>query len=168
MPYSPARMNQYDTLLFFHLLSAFLLVGGALAYHTLGFYLMKRERPSEIATLFGIGRPFALAIQIGAIGVLVFGVWLAYVGEPDYGIFDEWIIAAIVLWVIGNGLGFRGGRIYEEGLKLAERLVEEGNDNPSAELNALLRSRQAAVMTWGSTLSMVAILVLMIWKPGAF
>lgn len=162
-------MNKYDWLLFFHLLSAFLLVGGALAFHTLGFFLLKRDRPSEVATLFGIGRPFTFAIQIGALGVLVFGVWLAYADQraPRYGITDEWVIAAIVLWVIANALGFRGAMIYEHGTKLAQRLVAEGNDNPSTELRAIIRSPQAAVMTWASTLLIVAILVLMIWKPGA-
>lgn len=167
MPYSQARVSQYDWVLFFHLLSAFMLVGGALAYHTLQLFLLRRDRPSEVATLFGIGRPFELAIQVGAVGVLVFGIWLAYVSEPEYKITDEWVIAAIVLWVVANALGFVGGKIYQDGGKLAEQLVETGNDNPSPELRAVIRSPRAAVLTWGSTLMIVAILVLMIWKPGA-
>lgn len=160
-------MSQYDWVLFFHLLSAFMLVGGALAFHTLQLFLLRRDRPSEVASLFGIGRPFELAIQVGAVGVLIFGIWLAYVSEPEYKITDEWVIAAIVLWVIANALGFAGAKIYANGAKLAEQLLETGNDNPSAELRAIVRSPRAAVLTWVSTLVIVAILVLMIWKPGA-
>lgn len=159
-------MNRYDWFLFFHLLGAFLLVGGALAFHTLQLFLLRRDRPSEVATLFGVGRPLELSIQIGAVVVLLFGILLAYVGEPDYGIFDEWIIAAILLWVVGNVLGFLGGNMYAEGRKLAERLAAEGNDSPSAELRAVIRSPRAALLTWASTLMIVTILVLMIWKPG--
>lgn len=144
-----------------------MLLGGAVAYHVLHLFLLRRDRPSEVATVFGIGRPFALAIQIGAVAVLVFGIWLAYVGEPDYGIFDEWVVAAIALWVVGNALGYVGGNIYAKAARRAEVLTKEGNDNPSPELRALIRSPRAAAMTWASTLAILAILVLMIWKPGA-
>jgi uncharacterized membrane protein len=159
-------VSQYQWVLFFHLLSAFLLLGGALAYHLLHIAVWNRERPSEVAGLFGGARIAGLGLQVGAVGTLVFGIWLAYVGEPDYGIGEGWIIASIVLWVVGNALSGIGGKIYENAQKLAARLAAEG-DMPSAELTALVRSPRAAVLTWSSTLVILTIAILMIWKPGA-
>jgi uncharacterized membrane protein len=158
-------MSTYQWVLFLHLLSAFLLASGALAYHLLHFALLKRQRPSEIAELFGAARVMQLGLQAGAMGTIIFGIWLAYIGEPDYGLGQGWIIAAIVLWVAANAFGAVGGKIYEGAQKLAAQLAAAG-DAPSAELTALIRSPRAAVMTWASTLLVVTILVLMVWKPG--
>lgn len=158
-------MSQYQWVLFFHLLSAVMLASGALTYHFLHFAVLRRERPSEIAALFGGAKIAGLGLQVGAAGTIIFGIWLAFVGEPDYG-FEGWVIAAIVLWVVANALGFGGGKIYEGAQKLAARLAAEG-DAPSAELTGLIRSQRAAILTWGSTLTIVVILVLMVWKPGA-
>ena len=158
-------MSQYQWALFFHLLSAVMLASGALTYHLLLLVLLKRDRPSEIATLFGNAKIAQFGIQAGAAGTIVFGIWLAFIGEPDYG-FDAWVIAAIVLWVAANGLGAVGGKIYENGQKLAARLAAEG-DAPSPELTAVVRSPKAAALTWASTILIVVILVLMVWKPGA-
>jgi len=161
-------VSKYDWLLVFHLFGAAALVAGALAFHTLHIALLRSDRPQRIATLFGIGKPFERAIQIGAVVSLVFGIWLAYADHeiPKYKITDEWIIAAIVLWFVANGLGFRGGEIYARARELAEELAAEG-DEPSAELTALVRSPRAAIMTWAATATMFAIIVLMVWKPGA-
>jgi uncharacterized membrane protein len=161
-------MSKYDWLLFLHLLGAGMLVAGALAYHVIGFAIGRRDRPSEIATLVRLGRPLNVAIPLGAVMALGFGIWLAYTGReiPQYKITDEWIIASILLWVIGMALGSQGGRIYAEGGKLAERLAAHG-DAPSPELRAIMQSPRAAVMTWASTAALLTILVLMVWKPGA-
>ena len=158
-------MSAYQWVLFLHLLSAFMLGGAALAYHLLHLALLRRDRPSEVAELFGAAKAVELGLQAGAIGTIVFGIWLAYIGEPDYGLGQGWIIAAIVLWVVANGLGAVGGKIYERARKLAAQLSAAG-DAPSAELTALVRSPRAAALTWGSTLMIVTVLVLMVWKPG--
>src|SRR3712207_5467675 len=42
--------------------------------------------------------------DVGGIGTLVFGLWLAI---DEYDIFDGWIIAALVLWAIATELGRR-------------------------------------------------------------
>ena len=161
-------MSKYDWLLFLHLLGAFALVAGIVTYHLLQLVAVRRERPTEVAALLGLGRVAEMAIRAGAVVVLVFGIWLAYVGTeiPQYKVTDEWVLAAIVLWVLATGLGERAGRIYGEAQKLARRLANEG-DAPSSELRTLLRSPRAALLMWASNAAVVTILVLMIWKPGA-
>jgi uncharacterized membrane protein len=79
--------------------------------------------------------------EVGAPLTLVFGVWLAL---DDYSITDGWILIALVLWVIGGGSGSRVGELYNTG--------------------AAERARQPlAVMT----LATLALLFVMIFKPGA-
>jgi type II secretory pathway component PulM len=49
---------------------------------------------------------------------------------------------------------------------LASRLADEGQP-VSGELRALLGNRRAMVANYGSALLVLAIVVLMVWKPGA-
>ena len=52
-----------------------------------------------------------IAIGIGAGGTIIFGVWLA-LSVRNYDLWDGWIIAALVLWVIAAILGQRTGKEY--------------------------------------------------------
>jgi uncharacterized membrane protein len=75
------------------------------------------------------------------------------------------VILALVLWVVANALGGAGGRREKVTRQLAERLAAEG-DAPSAELRARMRDRLTLALSWGSGIVVIAILALMIWKPG--
>jgi hypothetical protein len=79
--------------------------------------------------------------EVGGLLTLVFGVWLAL---DDYSITDGWIIGALVLWFVGGGSGSRVGELYNKG---------EG-----------LRARQPLAV---QTIATLALLFLMIFKPGA-
>src|SRR6266508_4066464 len=68
----------------------------------------------------------------------------------------------IVLLLLG-GLGGRSARHARE---LAERLAAEG-DHPSEELRSLVSHRPSLLLSYASTGAIVAILVLMVWKPGS-
>src|SRR6266542_4289211 len=52
------------------------------------------------------------------------------------------------------------------GIALAERLAAEG-DHPSEELRSLVSHRPSLLLSYASTAAIVAILVLMVWKPGS-
>jgi uncharacterized membrane protein len=158
-------VSTYDWLLVLHVLAAFLFVSGGVCAGILQFAAMRRERPSEIATLLSLIQYLAVPIiGVGSLASLALGIWLAdYAG---YGVGDEWVIAAIVLWAVSGLAGGLGGRTPQRARELAVRLAAEG-DVPSPELVRLLRDRNAAILNYGSGLMLVAILVLMIWKPGA-
>ena len=79
---------------------------------------------------------------------------------------EAWIWLAIVLWVVLNAAGGIGGRREREVRELAQRLAAEG-DAPSEELRAGLNDRVALALNLVSALGVVAILALMIWKPGS-
>ena len=81
--------------------------------------------------------------DVGGLGTLVLGIWLA-LHLDEYGFFDGWIIGAIGLWVIATGLG--------QGV---QRRMASGE------------TAAVSAMHWLRTLTVLGLLVLMIWKPGA-
>jgi hypothetical protein len=138
----------YDWLLFFHVLSAALLVG-ALTYF---WALVLATRPGR--SLFGsalslsLARPATIAVSAGIAGTLIFGVWLA-IYLDEYQVWDGWILGSLALWVIGTGAGERSGRA----------LTPVGDAYPAWRKGVLLHTV--------ASVAAVLILVLMIWKPGA-
>ncbi len=158
-------MSGYDWLLFVHVTGAFLLVGGAVVAGVVQLSAMGRERPSEVALLMGITRRAIGVVGLGALLALVFGIWLAE--NRHYGITDEWVLASIALWVLSQALGGVGGRMERQTRELAERLAAEG-DRPSPELRRRLRDPLALALSYSSAAALLAILVLMVWKPGAY
>ncbi len=157
-------MSKYDWLLFLHVTGAFLLLGGGVVAGALNLAALRRDRPSEILVLFGLIRIAVVAIIAGTVLAFVFGLWL--VNEVGYGYGDGWIVAAIVLLILGNAIGGFAGSRDARTAKFAEELVAQG-DAPSAELRARVRDPLTLVCNYGSGLILVAVLALMIWKPGA-
>jgi hypothetical protein len=159
-------MSLFDWLLSFHMIAAFALVAALTVYWTVAIAARGVERPADSVRYFRITQPANIAIIVGTLGTLIFGIWLA-IDADAYGVFDAWIIVAVVLWAISAETGRRGGLNYQEAQKLAERLVAEGRTEPNAELVALLRDRNAALLNVISTAAVLLILIDMIWKPGA-
>lgn len=156
-------MSTYQWLLFFHVTGAFLLLGGGVIAAALNLAALRRERPSEIVLLFGLIRVAVVPIMLGALLALVFGLWLVH--EAGFGYGDTWIVLALVLFVLGNALGGIGGRRDERTARLARELAASG-DAPSAELRARVCDPVSLTLSYGSGLIFVALLAIMIWKPG--
>ena len=93
-------MSTYQWLLVFHVTGAFLLLGGGAIAAALNLSALGRERPSEIVLLFGLIRIAVVAITAGTALAFVFGLWLVH--EAGYGYVDGWVIAAIVLLIVGQ------------------------------------------------------------------
>jgi hypothetical protein len=79
--------------------------------------------------------------DVGGLLTLVFGIWLAL---DDYSIGDGWILTALVLWAIAAAAGIRLGMA-----------MEDGGGERVRPLYAVM------------TIAVVALLVVMIYKPGA-
>ena len=157
-------MDRYQWLVFLHVTGAFLVLGGAVFAGILNFFAMRRDRPSEVVTLYSLVRYAAAAIGVGMFVTLGLGLWL--VEDVEYSWGDAWIVLALILWAIAGALGGQGGKRERETRELAERLAAEG-DAPSAELRARMRDPVTLALSWGSGVAVLAILALMIWKPGA-
>ncbi len=130
-------MSTYEWLLFLHLLAAFLLVSGLVGYSVLVL-----SGGSE-AVSRALGPPALALWNAGGLGTLVFGVWLA-LDVDGYELWDAWIIAALVLWLVASGAG---GQL--------ERSVREGKLAGTRRLYLVM------------ALATLALLFDMIFKPGA-
>ncbi len=158
-------MTRYEWLLFLHVLGAFLLLSGSVAVAAIQLSTVRRERPSEIALLLRLTRLPVLLVGLGAVMVLVFGVSLALDVEA-YDLTDGWIVGALLLWAVSVALGSVGGARAKQARLEAERLAR-GDDRPTPELRRLVRDPAALALNLTSGAAVVAILALMIWKPGA-
>src|SRR5262245_37344358 len=107
-------------------------------------YLATRAADSAspgLARFFTVGEFLTL---VGLGGTLVFGIWLS-LSLDAYKIWDGWIIAASVLWVIASAVGGRSGVVARQPGRLGQAMT--------------LHAISSAVI--------LVILIDMIWKPGA-
>jgi uncharacterized membrane protein len=155
-----------DWLLALHVAAAFAVVAAVTVFTILVVTTRRMDRPAEVLPLFRIGDSANVLIQVGSVGVLVLGVWLA-IRLPQYHPWDGWLIGAYILWAIAGGVGAATGKEYERIRKRAQELVAAGQLDPSPELRALLRARQPLVLHLVTTAAVLGLLVLMVWKPGA-
>jgi uncharacterized membrane protein len=157
-------VDRYQWLLALHVTGAFLLMGGGAIAASLNLAALRRDRPSDIVLLFGLVRIAVASILVGSLLALVFGLWLVH--DAGYGYGDGWVVAALVLFVVGNALGGMRGRRDDRTAQFARELAAAG-DAPSPELRARVRDPVSLALSYGSGLLLVTILALMIWKPGA-
>jgi hypothetical protein len=160
-------VDLYDWLLALHVLTAFALVAALVVYWIVAVAARDVDRPVDSLRYFRVARPANILVIVGTVGTLIFGIWLA-IDADAYEIWDGWILAALVLWAISAATGQRGGATYAEAQKTAERLAAEGRaEEPSPELRALLKDRNAIVLNVVSSVAVLLILLDMIYKPGA-
>jgi len=155
-------VSTYDWLLTFHLAGALLFLGGSAAAAVLNVLAVRADRPSETARLLRRVRP--LVPVIGAGGGIALALGIALWTERGYPLATGWLWGAVALWVVASALGGAGGRHQARSRRLAERLAADG-DASTAELQALLRDPKGMTISWLAGAAIVAILVLMLWKP---
>ena len=123
----------YDWLLFMHVRAAFLLVATVVSHSAV---VLGAPAPARAISLTNV------LWDVGGLGTLVFGVWLA-LNVDGYEVWDGWILAAIVLWAVATELGRRS------------RAAIDDAAGPLARWH------------WLRTIAVLGLLVLMVWKPGA-
>lgn len=132
---------QWYTLL--HLVGAFALAGGAVA--ALAAAVTSRGDPLPRAAAVAQEWSLRAVVLPGALLALIFGLLLVDEAGYEYG--DGWVSAALVLWIA---------------LGLAAELVVGRNARSASpsRRRALAGSGALVVLT-------LAILVLMVWRPGS-
>jgi hypothetical protein len=129
----------YETLLVLHVLTAFLLVAGIVCF---GVIVLGTGGD---AARHALAVPALALWNVGGIGVLVLGIWLAVDAEP-YEVWDAWIILAVVLWFVASAAGGPLSRGVREGTL------------PAARARLLFAVAAAAT---------ALLLIDMVFKPGA-
>jgi uncharacterized membrane protein len=155
-----------DWMLALHVLSAFSLVAGIVFFWVLIVAVRRTDTPEGTLRMGPLSRVAEAAVGIGAGGTIVLGVWLAF-SVGGYDIWDGWIVAALVLWVITTGLGQRASAAYVQGVKRAQELQRGGQTGPSAELLALNRTSSGVILQLLVSVTVLLLLLDMVYKPGA-
>ena len=159
-------MSLDDWILALHVLSAFAMVGAMVLFWIVIVAMRNVDTVSQTLAYAPTASLGGSVIGAGVLGTLVFGVWLA-ISKDEYQLWDFWIVAALVLWAIGAGTGARGGKEYTKALARARELQSAGEQGQPGELRALNRSSTGLRLHTVSSVVAVAVLILMIWKPGA-
>jgi uncharacterized membrane protein len=149
-----------------HVLSAFAYVAGMILFWVLVFAVRKTETPEGTIRMEPVVKVGNAAVGIGAGGTILLGIWLAF-SFGGYDIWDGWIIAALVLWVVAAALGRRTGAEYTKGMTKAQELQAAGQTGPNAELLALNRTSNGVVFHFLASIVVLLLILDMIWKPGA-
>jgi len=157
-------VSEYDITLFFHLLGAFALIAGTVLAGVAFEAARRRRLASEIALLLGLTRVGVVLVGVGTLLVLAFGLRLVDLGHWGFG--AGWIVATFVLLGLTIVLGAVGGQRPKRARKLAARLRDEDAAG-TRELRALLDDRLALAANYVSALLLLAIVVLMVFKPGS-
>ena len=135
----------YHTLLFLHVLTAFALVATVVIFSAFALGLATDSRVLAVGNVLW---------AVGGLGTLVFGIWLA-IYVQNIQPWDGWVIAAIVLWAIASELGRRAQVGYTS-------LTTPGEGSAAGD-----EAGRATVMHWLRSVVVLALLVVMIYKPGA-
>jgi hypothetical protein len=139
-------VDLYETLLFLHVLSAFLAVGALTALW--GLALSTSPSASMLApdSAMRFGRTAGIVVGVGMFGAIIFGIWLA-IDVDGYQLWDGWILASLLIWVVSAGAGGQAGKAFES--------------DPIAGRQKGIRFQAI------NSVGLLVILILMIWKPGA-
>ena len=149
-----------------HVLSAFAYVAGMILFWVLVVAVRQTDTPEGTIRMEPVVKVGNAAVGIGAGGTILLGIWLAF-SVGGYDIWDGWIIAALVLWVVAAAIGRRTGAEYTKGLTKAQELQAAGQTGRNAELLALNRTSNGVVLHFLASLVVLLIILDMIWKPGA-
>lgn len=133
-----------ETLLFLHVLAAFMLVATVVIFTAIGLGMATTPRVLSLANLLW---------AIGGLSTLVLGIWLA-IDLSAYQPWDGWVIGAIVLWALATETGRRA----QLGFDAADSAPDGG---------ALAPAQDAMLMHWLRTALVLALLIVMIYRPGA-
>jgi uncharacterized membrane protein len=139
-------VSWHDWLLFFHVLSAFILVGALVALWGLVWATRPAASLLDANEARRFGRLGGPLVGVGMVGTIAFGIWLA-IEVDDYEIWNGWILASLILWALAGWSGGRAGREFER--------------DPAGGRAAGIRFQAV------TSVLVLAILVLMIFKPGA-
>ena len=148
-----------DWLLLFHLIGAFVLVSGSVVAGVAFEAARRRRRPSEVALQLGLSRFGVARVGLGSLLIVPFALWLVHATPVGYD--AGWVDAALALFLLVAALGTIGGQTPKRARLLAQSL-----DDKRGELTALLNDRSARLVTYASSVFLLAIIVLTVFKPG--
>lgn len=159
-------MSLDDWALALHVLSAFSLVAGVIFFWVLIVAVRQADTAERTLRLGPLTRVADAAVGVGMGGTILLGIWLAF-SVGGYEIWNGWIVAAIVLWLIAAEFGRRTSAAFAVGVRKARELDAAGQSGPNSELLKVNRTRSGVLLQALSSAVVLLIIIDMIWKPGA-
>ena len=159
-------MSFDEWVLALHLLSAFAYIAGMVVFWVLIYAVRRTDTPEGTIRMAPVVKIGMIATGVGAVGTIVFGLWLTF-SVGGYRIWNFWIIAALVLWAIAGGVGGKTGKEYQRGMDKALELEAAGETGPNTELLAINRTQNGVVLHAVASAALLLLLIDMIWKPFA-
>ncbi|MBM3139984.1 MAG: DUF2269 family protein [Chloroflexi bacterium] len=157
-------MTTYEVLLFLHILGVFFLVGAAGVSNAVGFMLPRVSAARTALALLDLQHRVEWFVTLpAAVAIAVFGTLL--VGEAGYGYGDAWIGGAYALIVFMLALDH--GLLMPANRRMRRRVVALAEGPDVAELRAATTSAPANVAGALLDFSLLAVLFLMVVKPGS-
>jgi len=155
-------MTTTEVALFGHLVGVLAFVSGLVVAAVVFEAARRREAPAEISALLAVARFGVIFVLGGAVLLVVCGLWLVHLEHVGYG--AGWIDWALGLFVLALVLGGAGGRAPRHARLAAARLASDGAPM-NAELRGLLDDRLSLIANYAAAACVLAILVLMVFKP---
>lgn len=146
----------YGVLLALHLVTALFLVGPAAIAATTSPRLVREGRADALRDAARTTRTYSTATVV----VVAVGTVLALVsgdGTPEWSLGAPWISASYVLWFVALGLTHA---VVVPAQAAAADALDAGTDASAA-------ARRVLLAACGATAAWTAIVVLMVFKPGA-
>lgn len=157
-------MSTFEIALLLHIVAAIAFFAGLVLAAAASHTAARRLDPVEISVLLSLARLGALIVAIGWVAVLALGLWLVELTEREPS--EAWLSWSMALLIVALLFGALGGRSQRRARKLAAQAADEGAP-PVEEIIAMLRDPLARAANTIAALASVAILVLMVWRPGA-
>lgn len=155
--------STYTVALFLHLVGVLVFTAGIALAGVPFEVARRREDPAGIAVILALARIGALLAVAGAAVLLACGVWLVHLGRFGYDAF--WVQAAIGLLLVAVVIGALAGQRPKRARLHATALAASGAP-ADAELRRLLDDRVSLAANYASGLIVLAVLALMVFKPG--
>lgn len=156
----------FKALLFIHILSAIIAFGPSFSIPIMAAWIQKNDPGGNefLMKITGVlGRrqitPFAILVGLSGVGLIL---------TLDRSITQPWLLSGIILYLIALALGvFVQRPIGDRMLRIAKGDTEGMNiPDDNAFLALMGEVKKARIVGTISLLIFLAILVLMIWKPG--
>lgn len=157
-------MSIYDLIVFVHVLSAVVLVGGGiLATPAIGAAIRRAATVSELQRWLTAGRPLGLIDPISSIVLLGSGIYLASTGDWWSA---PWIQVAVVLWAVNAVLA--NVVVQPSHRRLAQIAFSDGGEAIGPELDEVRNSPGPRAASDVMLASDLGILFLMVVKPSGY
>jgi uncharacterized membrane protein len=156
------HMDVYELVLFIHIGSAIVLVGGGLvATPAIRTAALRAGTVGELRLWLGFGKRFSVINPVSSLVLLGSGVYLASVGSWWS---SAWVQLAIGLWIVNAALA---ATVVKPAMARIAKAALRSSDGPvTAELDGLRRSPRWGVTSDVLLASDVGVLYLMVSKPG--